>query len=71
MTVEDALTFLAAHEPMPSDHEVSIDECNAYGDVLCLFRVNPDERCIPLLITSMAEDTTAERLWRLLEWPRS
>ncbi len=57
MTVDEALAFLAAHQPMPSDHDVSTDECTVCCDVLRLFTANPDGRCIPLLINSITADT--------------
>lgn len=57
MTDDQALQFLSAHQPMPSDHNISDVQAQQYAEVLCHFLENPDIRCIPLLINSVSRET--------------
>lgn len=52
MNPEDGLAFLAAHQPLPPDSELTNTVIDQYGDVLKHFRRHPDARCIPLLLNS-------------------
>lgn len=57
MDTERALTFLRSHQPMPPDHELSVDEGSTFAAIVQHFETEHDERCIPLLIHSVSPDT--------------
>ena len=57
MDTEQALTFLKAHQPMPSDHTISEAEGETFAAILDHFETVHDERCLPLLIHSVSLDT--------------
>ena len=55
MTVDEGLSFLKTHQPMPDDAELSEELVRAYDEVRRLFIAHPDARCIPLFLTSFGE----------------
>lgn len=55
MTIEQALAFLKAHQPMPDDTELSEELVRTYDEVRRFFIEHPDARCIPLFLTSFGE----------------
>lgn len=57
MDTEQALTFLRAHQPMPSDQAISDEEGATFVAILEHFEMKCDERCLPLLIHSVSPDT--------------
>ncbi len=57
MDTERALTFLRAHQPMPSDHTIADEEGATFAVILDHFQTVCDERCIPLVIHSVSPDT--------------
>ena len=57
MDTEPALSFLKAHQPMPSDTSITDEDGAAFAEVLRHFETEHDERCIPLLIHSVSPDT--------------
>jgi len=57
MDTERALSFLRAHQPMPSDHTITDEEGATFAAILEYFQTVLDERCIPLLIHSVSPDT--------------
>ncbi len=58
MDHDQALAFLAQHQPLPDQHEASM--MNQYREVLAYLAQNPDPRCLPLILTSAGlwEDVT-------------
>jgi hypothetical protein len=57
VTIDQALAFLAGHQPMPSDERVTAAEADAYMAAIALFQASPDPRCVPLFIGSLSPDT--------------
>jgi hypothetical protein len=57
MTADEAIHFLARHQPMPSDRDITDEEGQTFAAVLKLFEDQPDRRAIPLLIHSVSEGT--------------
>ena len=57
MNTEQALAFLAEHQPMPADGDISESECDAFCALLQHFEEYPDPRCLPLLINSVSNET--------------
>ena len=57
MDTERALSFLRAHQPMPSDHTITDEEGATFAAILEHFETEHDERCLPLLIHSVSPDT--------------
>ena len=57
MNTEQALKFLEAHQPMPSDLTITDEQGATFAAILEHFQVELDERCIPLLIHSVSPDT--------------
>jgi len=57
MSTDDYLAFLAAHQPMPRDADITDDEGTTFIAALKHFEMHPDARCIPLLINSVSQDT--------------
>jgi hypothetical protein len=57
MDTEQALSFLRARQPMPSDHTITNEECATFTRILEHFENEHDERCLPLLIRSVSPDT--------------
>ena len=51
---EEALKFLEAYQPLPSDSELSknINILNIYNEVRKYFLTHYDPRCIPLFLNS-------------------
>ena len=52
ITKTEALSFLKAHQPMPSDDDAKEEEIDVYIEVIDFFLNNPDEQCIPLFLNS-------------------
>jgi hypothetical protein len=57
LETEQALLFLRAHQPMPSDHEITDDEAATFFAILQHFTTKHDARCLPLLIHSVSPGT--------------
>ncbi len=57
MNTEDALQFLEQHQPMPGDSNITQEQCDLFMSTLKHFSENPDERCIPLLINAVSNET--------------
>ena len=55
MTIDEALRFLERHQPMPPDFLLTEELITVYDEVRKLFLVNPDRRCIPLLLQSFGD----------------
>ena len=52
MDTEDALHFLAEHQPLPADDALSHELIDLYDAVRRHFVQHPDPRCIPLFLNS-------------------
>ncbi|MGC1273738.1 MAG: HEAT repeat domain-containing protein [Planctomycetaceae bacterium] len=63
MTADEALAFLAAHQPMPNcpaspgNSELTDELCDRYVDALDRLFDVPDTRCVPLLLGSFPDRT--------------
>jgi hypothetical protein len=57
MTSDEAIAFLKAHQPMPSDYAISEEDGSRFAAILKHFESHPDARCVPLLIRSVSPDT--------------
>ena len=57
MSAAEYLAFLAAHQPMPGDQDLTDDEGDMFAAALKHFEAHPDVRCIPLFINSVSQDT--------------
>jgi hypothetical protein len=57
MTTLEAIEFLRAHQPMPSDHAITDEEGRMFAETLKHFEAHPDEECIPLFIGSVSGET--------------
>ena len=57
MTTEEAIAFLRAHSPLPSDAELSQALLDKLGAVVDHFRSQSDARCIGPLLESMGQGT--------------
>lgn len=57
METEKAIRFLTDHQPMPDDNDINEQQAETYFQILKLFEKEKDERCIPLLINSVSENT--------------
>jgi hypothetical protein len=55
MTTEEALRFLAEHQPMPDTNVVSDQLLLQLNEVLEYFETHLDQRCIPLLLNVFGE----------------
>ncbi len=55
MDTEEALAFLAEHQPMPSDEDLTQDLIERYDEVRELFLTQDDARCVPLFLGSFGE----------------
>jgi hypothetical protein len=53
MTTDEALEFLRAHQPLPSDAPDGV--LARFDEVRRHFLERPDDRCVPLLLGAMAE----------------
>jgi hypothetical protein len=57
MNIEESISFLSKHQPMPSDDVINNVEAEIYFEIVKLFEKEKDIRCIPLLINSVSENT--------------
>jgi hypothetical protein len=57
MTTAEAIEFLRAHQPTPSDHAITDAEGRMFAEILKHFEAHLDEACIPLLVGSVSADT--------------
>jgi hypothetical protein len=57
MTRTEAIEFLKAHQPMPSDRAISDEEGRLFAETLRHFEAQPEEVCIPLFVGSVSGDT--------------
>ncbi|RJG36506.1 hypothetical protein [Motilimonas pumila] len=57
MNIEESLQFLAKHQPMPSDLEITNVQCDLFVASLELFQNSHDVRCIPLFMNCVSEHT--------------
>jgi hypothetical protein len=55
MRTEDALAFLAQHQPMPDDSVLDDDTIRRYEEVRLHFVSHPDDRCVALLLNSFGD----------------
>src|SRR2546428_4002283 len=55
MTKEEALAFLAAHQPLPDDREITQELLDQFDAARTLFLRERDERCVPLFLNSFGE----------------
>ncbi len=55
LTLDEALQFLAAHQPMPSSLTSPDAPFLRYSEVRDFFEEHPDPRCIPLFLGSFGE----------------
>jgi hypothetical protein len=55
MTTDEALHFLRLHQPLPPTREISGDLLKRLDEVRKHFTVNPDNRCVPLLLNVFGE----------------
>lgn len=60
MTEEEAIAFLAKHQPMPPDHELTDEQISKYAEACRYFRDHLDPRCIRLLLQSFGDGTGME-----------
>ncbi|UQA57038.1 HEAT repeat domain-containing protein [Polyangium aurulentum] len=52
---DSALDFLAKHQPMPPDRELSEEQIVTYDEIRKYFIANPAIECIPLLLNSFGD----------------
>jgi hypothetical protein len=55
MDVEEALKFLAQHQPMPSDANLTQELMDRYDEVRRYFLTHEDARCVPLFLGSFGD----------------
>lgn len=55
MTTDEALAFLAAHQPMPATSEFDEATVAQYDHIRHFFRQHPDSRCVPLFLHAFGE----------------
>ncbi|ENO0516703.1 hypothetical protein ACAC16_001944 [Escherichia albertii] len=55
MTKKEALAFLALHQPMPNDYDITQEFIDKYDDIRLYFFANPTEEAIPLFLQSFGE----------------
>ncbi len=55
MTTDEALRFLAEHQPMPDTESATEQQLRQLAAVLKYFQTHCDERCIPLLLNIFGE----------------
>lgn len=55
MTVDEALSFLSDHQPMPSDEQLTQNLIDKYDEVRKFFISRPDNRAIKLFLLSYGE----------------
>ncbi|MCZ9149162.1 hypothetical protein OM219_13490 [Escherichia albertii] len=55
MTKKEALAFLALHQPMPNDYDITQELIDKYDDIRLYFCANPTEEAIPLFLQSFGE----------------
>ena len=56
-SADEYMAFLAAHQPMPSDAEIEDADGEVFAAALEHFEAYPDDRCIPLFINAVSEET--------------
>jgi hypothetical protein len=57
MNIRQALTFLAQHQPMPSDQEVTENLCDTFVECMQFLKKNPEPKSVVLLINTVSEYT--------------
>ena len=57
MNIEESIIFLKMYQPMPDDNDINEKEAETFFNIIKLFEKETDERCIPLLINSVSENT--------------
>ena len=57
MTTQEALDFLARHQPMPDDEDLTQDLIDRYDGVRKHFLTHVDVRSVPLFLSSFGEGT--------------
>lgn len=57
MTTDEALDFLARHQPMPDDKSLTQDLIDRYDEVRRHFLAHDDVRSVPLFLNSFGEGT--------------
>ena len=57
MTTEAAIAFLEQRQPMPSDFDISKEECDTFVAILKQFESAPDVRIAPFLIGAVGPET--------------
>jgi HEAT repeat protein len=55
MNIDDALRFLAEHQPLPADEDLSDDLIQEFDDVRTFFVSHADPRCARLLVGALGD----------------
>ena len=55
MDANEGLAFLAAHQPLPDDHDLTQVVIDQYDEVRRYFIAHPDPRCVPLFLGSFGD----------------
>lgn len=50
MTHAQAIAFLQAHQPMPSDEDITAEQRESYLEAIAYFAAHPDPDSIPLFL---------------------
>jgi hypothetical protein len=52
------LQFLTEHQPMPSDREVSEEECSSFVEAIEYFKTNTNPECVALFLGTISNNTS-------------
>jgi hypothetical protein len=55
MNIDEAITFLKNHQPMPSDVDLDKETINGYDEARKVFLFNRAPECVPLFLNSFGE----------------
>ncbi|UOR06463.1 HEAT repeat domain-containing protein [Hymenobacter aerilatus] len=66
MTTSEALAWLARHQPLPNDQDLTLQQGHTYHLLLEHFSRHPDPRCIPLFLHSFG-GRNGNGLYQLVE----
>ena len=64
---ETALDFLAAHQPMPADADLTDDVIGEFERVRKYFVVHPDPRCLSLFLRAVPSGSSGFGVYQLLD----
>ncbi len=65
--VDGAISFLAAHQPMPSDTDLSEDLIRQFNSVREFLIHNPDARSLPLLLGALPSGSSGFGVYQLVD----